>query len=339
METRRSSSEKVASSSGCVVLQPACDRTARRSWPAAQQAIALHHAATASAPAAGATHARCCCADVLWHRPPPCPLSPAGSSRTRSKRALEREQPATLAPPKRSAPRPELASCLKPHSVPQLESAGCPEACMQSACGPRASHHAAPFVRRARGSSGSSSDRKRKTPAKMSDRTDSASGAHSSAPGGSAAAGSSSGSSAGEPPRRATALDEAEQEALDRLEESAANAASWGAPSNALHGLLRKLGAGLDDLLPSISASHSKLKVILQGLKAEDDGRQLVSLNELCELLSIGAGAPAPRKARSTARTTKPASPCFPTLANGPSSPHPCMLEPSPSPERWRSAG
>ena len=58
--------------------------------------------------------------------------------------------------------------------------------------------------------------------------------------------------------------------------------------------MLRKLGAGLDDLLPSISASHSKLKVILQGLKAEDDGRQLVSLNELCELLSIGAGAPAP---------------------------------------------
>ena len=84
-------------------------------------------------------------------------------------------------------------------------------------------------------------------------------------------------------------LDEAEQEALDRLEESAANAQSWGAPSNALHGLLRKLGAGLDDLLPSISASHSKLKAILTGLKADDDGRQLVSLNELCELLSIGA--------------------------------------------------
>ena len=55
-----------------------------------------------------------------------------------------------------------------------------------------------------------------------------------------------------------------------------------------MHGLLRKLGAGLDDLLPSVSASHSRLKAILAGLKADDDGRQLVALSELCELLSIG---------------------------------------------------
>ena len=103
--------------------------------------------------------------------------------------------------------------------------------------------------------------------------------------------GSRPGSSNGDAPHRrgASALDDAEQEALDRLDEAEANAQSWGAPSNALHGLLRKLGAGLDDLLPSISASHSKLKTILTGLKAEDDGRQLAALSELCELLSIGA--------------------------------------------------
>ena len=104
----------------------------------------------------------------------------------------------------------------------------------------------------------------------------------------SALQGGSSDEARGEPPRRA--LDEAEaaeQEAMEQLEESG-HPASWGAPSNALHGLLRKLGAGLDDLLPSISASHSKLKTILAGLKADDDGRQLAALSELCELLSIG---------------------------------------------------
>lgn len=60
--------------------------------------------------------------------------------------------------------------------------------------------------------------------------------------------------------------------------------------SSALHGLLRKLGAGLDDLLPS-STPHpsSKLKRILSGLRAEgEDGRQLEALSQLCELLSIG---------------------------------------------------
>ena len=77
-----------------------------------------------------------------------------------------------------------------------------------------------------------------------------------------------------------------EQAALEMLEESEAR--QWGGPSHALHGLLRKLGAGLDDLLPSVSASHSRLKAILAGLKADDDGRQLVALSELCELLSIG---------------------------------------------------
>jgi E3 ubiquitin-protein ligase TRIP12 len=62
--------------------------------------------------------------------------------------------------------------------------------------------------------------------------------------------------------------------------------------SSALHGLLRKLGAGLDDLLPSsVPSSHqsSRLKRILSGLRAErEEGRQLEALSQLCELLSIG---------------------------------------------------
>ncbi|KAH7446550.1 hypothetical protein KP509_01G061600 [Ceratopteris richardii] len=60
--------------------------------------------------------------------------------------------------------------------------------------------------------------------------------------------------------------------------------------SSALHGLLRKLGAGLDDLLPTPSPHQSsKLKRILSGLKADgEEGRQLEALSQLCELLSIG---------------------------------------------------
>ena len=76
------------------------------------------------------------------------------------------------------------------------------------------------------------------------------------------------------------------QQALEMMEESESR--QWGGPSHALHGLLRKMGAGLDDLLPSVSASHSRLKTILAGMKSDDDGRQLVALSELCELLSIG---------------------------------------------------
>ncbi|MCO5604649.1 hypothetical protein L7F22_058819 [Adiantum nelumboides] len=50
--------------------------------------------------------------------------------------------------------------------------------------------------------------------------------------------------------------------------------------SSALHGLLRKLGAGLDDLVPSSSPHQSsKLKRILPGLKADgEEGCQLESL-------------------------------------------------------------
>lgn len=66
--------------------------------------------------------------------------------------------------------------------------------------------------------------------------------------------------------------------------------------SSALQGLLRKLGAGLDDLLPSsaiASASSSqqrgRLKKILSGLRADgEEGRQVEALTQLCEMLSIG---------------------------------------------------
>ena len=66
--------------------------------------------------------------------------------------------------------------------------------------------------------------------------------------------------------------------------------------SSALQGLLRKLGAGLDDLLPSsamgsASSSHQsgRLKKILSGLRADgEEGRQVEALTQLCEMLSIG---------------------------------------------------
>lgn len=61
-------------------------------------------------------------------------------------------------------------------------------------------------------------------------------------------------------------------------------------------GLLRKLGAGLDDLLPSTgiasgSSSHQngRLKKILSGLRADgEEGKQVEALTQLCEMLSIG---------------------------------------------------
>ncbi|PPR97545.1 hypothetical protein GOBAR_AA23115 [Gossypium barbadense] len=66
--------------------------------------------------------------------------------------------------------------------------------------------------------------------------------------------------------------------------------------SSALQGLLRKLGAGIDDFLPSSpmgssSSSHQngRLKRILSGLSADgEEGRQVEALIELCEILSIG---------------------------------------------------
>ncbi|KAI4376112.1 hypothetical protein MLD38_013904 [Melastoma candidum] len=66
--------------------------------------------------------------------------------------------------------------------------------------------------------------------------------------------------------------------------------------SSALQGLLRKLGAGWDDFLPSPgigSASSSqqsgRLKKILSGLRPDgEEGRQVEALTQLCDMLSIG---------------------------------------------------
>jgi E3 ubiquitin-protein ligase TRIP12 len=73
---------------------------------------------------------------------------------------------------------------------------------------------------------------------------------------------------------------------------------SFTSASTALQGLLRRLGAGLDDLLPgsaaaaaaaSSSTASAQLKRILAGLQAEgDESRRLSSLMQLCEMLSIG---------------------------------------------------
>uniref|UniRef100_A0A0C9RYJ0 HECT-type E3 ubiquitin transferase n=1 Tax=Wollemia nobilis TaxID=56998 RepID=A0A0C9RYJ0_9CONI len=61
--------------------------------------------------------------------------------------------------------------------------------------------------------------------------------------------------------------------------------------SSALKGLLRKLGAGLDDLLPPsmpFSQQSSRLKRILSGLRADGEvDRQIDALTQLCEILSI----------------------------------------------------
>ncbi|XP_060176195.1 E3 ubiquitin-protein ligase UPL3-like [Lycium barbarum] len=68
--------------------------------------------------------------------------------------------------------------------------------------------------------------------------------------------------------------------------------------SSALQGLLRKLGAGLDDLLPSSamvsssatsSLSNGRLKKVLSGLRADgEEGKQIEALTQLCVMLSIG---------------------------------------------------
>ncbi|KAK8582512.1 hypothetical protein V6N13_069289 [Hibiscus sabdariffa] len=62
--------------------------------------------------------------------------------------------------------------------------------------------------------------------------------------------------------------------------------------SSALQGLLWKLGAGLDDFLPSsATSSHQSvsLKKILSGLRADgEEGEQVEALTQLCYMLSIG---------------------------------------------------
>ena len=67
--------------------------------------------------------------------------------------------------------------------------------------------------------------------------------------------------------------------------------------ASTFRGLLRKLGAGVDDLLPatamggSVPSSHQTggLKQILSGLRADgEEGRQVEALTHLCDMLSIG---------------------------------------------------
>ena len=114
---------------------------------------------------------------------------------------------------------------------------------------------------------------------------------------------SNGGGAAAEDGGAAAAMAEARQAALEEMMEMEARMGGGGppppgaggpggdgggGPSNALHGLLRKLGAGLDELLPSAAMTASRMKAIMTGLKADDDGRQLAALSELCELLSLG---------------------------------------------------
>jgi E3 ubiquitin-protein ligase TRIP12 len=69
---------------------------------------------------------------------------------------------------------------------------------------------------------------------------------------------------------------------------------SFTSASTALQGLLRRLGAGLDDLLPGSAAASSsgtsaQLKRILAGLQdSSNSSLQLSCLMQLCEMLSIG---------------------------------------------------
>eukprot|EP01018_Ginkgo_biloba_P024669 Gb_07121 [translate_table: standard] len=61
--------------------------------------------------------------------------------------------------------------------------------------------------------------------------------------------------------------------------------------NSALQGLLRKLGAGMDDILPPpmpFAQQNSRLKRILSGLRAEGEvGSQVEALTQLCDMLSI----------------------------------------------------
>ena len=57
-----------------------------------------------------------------------------------------------------------------------------------------------------------------------------------------------------------------------------------------LQALLRRLGGGLEDMIPAAGQTRGRLKEILGGLRADgDDTRQIMALNELCELLVISS--------------------------------------------------
>ncbi|KAK9798991.1 hypothetical protein WJX73_009807 [Symbiochloris irregularis] len=74
----------------------------------------------------------------------------------------------------------------------------------------------------------------------------------------------------------------------ERQDKANAEAALFGRHSrDALQGLLRKLGAGFEDILPSGGASGARLKSILVQLRQDDEIQQLDGLGQLCELLSV----------------------------------------------------
>jgi len=78
--------------------------------------------------------------------------------------------------------------------------------------------------------------------------------------------------------------------------------------SSALQGLLRKLGAGFDDILPpGLGYSSGRLKGILANLKKDDSPHQMEALSQLCELLSIST---------EEALTTFPVDEFVPILVN-----------------------
>ena len=81
-------------------------------------------------------------------------------------------------------------------------------------------------------------------------------------------------------------IDDEEDEDEDEDEEGAGDEED----PTGLQALLRRLGGGLEDLLPNAGHVSGKLKQILVGLKADgDDIRQIAALNELCEVLVISS--------------------------------------------------
>eukprot|EP00170_Pyropia_yezoensis_P003822 contig_15974_g3833 len=60
--------------------------------------------------------------------------------------------------------------------------------------------------------------------------------------------------------------------------------------SSTLQGLLRRLGAGLDDLFPAAGSAASRLRQVLAVIRQPGDESSLMSaLTQLCELLSVGS--------------------------------------------------
>ena len=84
--------------------------------------------------------------------------------------------------------------------------------------------------------------------------------------------------------------DEEDEDEEEGDEEDGEDSAGDEDDPTGLQALLRRLGGGLEDLLPNAGHVSGKLKQILVGLKADgDDIRQIAALNELCEVLVISS--------------------------------------------------